>query len=111
MKIARVRRLAMAAVFAAALSRPADAQSPSPLPDFNVEDLLGVSVPRVFGASERLQPVTEAPSQIGFQLIATVRNLFNQPYGVPASYEHVSDAIQQNGRTARIGLRRSQGRR
>ena len=59
----------------------------------------------------RVGRLTEAPWQVAFQLIATVRNLFNQPYGAPASDEHVSDAILQNGPTVRVGLRRSQGRR
>lgn len=40
-----------------------------------------------------------------FELVATVRNLFNQSYADPASDEHLPDAIQQNGRTARIGVR------
>ena len=34
-----------------------------------------------------------------------VRNLFNARYADPASDEHVSDSIEQNGRTVRVGLR------
>jgi len=45
------------------------------------------------------------PVSRGFELMATVRNVFDQQYADPASDEHLVDAIQQNGRTARIGLR------
>ena len=34
------------------------------LPDLSLEELMGVSIERVFGASERLQPVTEAPASV-----------------------------------------------
>ena len=34
-----------------------------------------------------------------------VRNLFNARYADPASEEHIGDSIEQNGRTARVGLR------
>ena len=51
-------------------------------------------------------PLTHA-----FEIVASVRNLFNQQYFDPASDEHLSDAIQQNGRTARIGLRWTPGTR
>jgi outer membrane receptor protein involved in Fe transport len=40
-----------------------------------------------------------------FELVGTVRNLFDAQYADPASDEHSTDAIQQNGRTARIGMR------
>jgi len=40
-----------------------------------------------------------------FELVGTVRNLFDAQYADPASDEHSTDAIQQNGRTARIGVR------
>jgi outer membrane receptor for ferrienterochelin and colicins len=46
-----------------------------------------------------------------FELLATVRNLFDQQYSDPASTEHLLDVIQQNGRTARISLRWNQGTR
>ena len=39
------------------------AQQPA-LPDLSIEQLLGVTVLPVFGASERLQPVTEAPASV-----------------------------------------------
>jgi len=46
-----------------------------------------------------------APITRAFELVATIRNLFNQRYFDPGSDEHFSDAIQQNGTTARLGLR------
>lgn len=42
----------------------ASAQTPAQLVDLDLEDLLRINVQRVFGASERLQPVTEAPSSV-----------------------------------------------
>jgi outer membrane receptor for ferrienterochelin and colicins len=44
-------------------------------------------------------------------VVGSVRNLLDQPYADPASDEHVPDSIQQNGRTARVGLRWSLWRR
>jgi len=43
---------------------------------------------------------------VGRQLTlgVNVRNLFNARYADPASDEHTTDAIQQNGRTLRVGL-------
>jgi outer membrane receptor protein involved in Fe transport len=40
------------------------AQAKPHLPDLNIEDLMGLGIQRVFGASERLQPVTEAPASV-----------------------------------------------
>ena len=40
-----------------------------------------------------------------FELVGSVRNLFDAQFADPASDEHAVDAIQQNGRTARIGIR------
>lgn len=40
-----------------------------------------------------------------WELFGTVRNLFNDEYADPASSSHLQDAIPQNGRTARVGLR------
>jgi outer membrane receptor protein involved in Fe transport len=39
------------------------------------------------------------------ELVGTIRNLFDQSYADPESDEHLPDIIQQNGRTARIGIR------
>ncbi|MEP7308337.1 MAG: TonB-dependent receptor [Acidobacteriota bacterium] len=51
-----------------------------------------------------VQPVTRS-----WELFGTVRNLFDVDYADPASSSHRQDAIPQNGRTARIGLRYSMG--
>ena len=40
-----------------------------------------------------------------WELFAGVRNLFDAQYLDPVSIQHMQDAIPQNGRTARIGLR------
>jgi iron complex outermembrane receptor protein len=45
------------------------------------------------------------------ELIGAIRNLFNQLHADPASDEHRPDIIQQNGRTARIGVRWTLGKR
>ena len=42
----------------------ARAQGRRDLADVEIEDLMRIEVQRVFGASERLQPVTEAPSSV-----------------------------------------------
>src|SRR5687767_5060323 len=47
-----------------AVSSPAVAQST--LPDLSLDDLMELDAGQVFGASERLQPVTEAPASISF---------------------------------------------
>ncbi len=39
------------------------------------------------------------------ELFGLVANAFNTRYSDPASDEHAFDVIEQNGRTARIGLR------
>ena len=39
------------------------------------------------------------------ELVGMLRNLFNERYADRASDEQLPDAIQQNGRTARVGLR------
>src|ERR1700730_7850879 len=54
----------LAAVALAARPAVVAAQDSSPLQDRSLEDLLRINVQRVFGASERLQPVTEAPSSV-----------------------------------------------
>lgn len=43
--------------------------------------------------------------QVGEIYGRSVRNLFDAQFADPASDEHAVDAIQQNGRTARIGIR------
>jgi iron complex outermembrane receptor protein len=46
-----------------------------------------------------------APLRQSFELFAGMRNVFNQRGYDPGSEEHLQDAIQQNGRTVRLGLR------
>jgi outer membrane receptor protein involved in Fe transport len=46
-----------------------------------------------------VQPLGQA-----WELTGGVRNLFDAAYADPVSDQHVQAAIQQNGRTARIGL-------
>jgi iron complex outermembrane receptor protein len=47
-----------------------------------------------------IQPV--GPS---WEIFGSLRNVFDAQYEDPASSEHRQDAIPQNGRTARIGVR------
>ncbi|HKB09133.1 MAG TPA: TonB-dependent receptor [Vicinamibacterales bacterium] len=53
-----------AALLSAAIAQPAIAQQA--LPDLSLEELMRIDSGRVFGASERIQPVTEAPSSVSF---------------------------------------------
>jgi outer membrane cobalamin receptor len=53
-----------------ALSSSARAQTP--LPDLSIEDLMTLDAGQVFGASERLQPVLEAPSSVSFITAAEI---------------------------------------
>jgi iron complex outermembrane receptor protein len=45
------------------------------------------------------------PLRRSWELFGGVQNLFNDRYLDPVSSAHRQDAIEQNGRTARIGLR------
>lgn len=62
-------------------------------------------------AGRRVEPATTMhvtvtqPLGPSWELIGTVRNLFDVEYYDPASSAHLQDVIPQNGRTARIGLR------
>jgi iron complex outermembrane receptor protein len=60
------RRCTAAIIFAlGALAPAASAEAQTQrLPDLSLTDLMNVHVERVFGASERLQPVTEAPASV-----------------------------------------------
>jgi outer membrane receptor for ferrienterochelin and colicins len=58
-----MKRIAILVLLGWGLVRPAAAQTP-PLADVPLEQLLRLEVQNVFGASERLQPVTEAPSSV-----------------------------------------------
>ena len=58
------RRSAAAFLLWLASAAPAAAQAPRDLGQVPLEELLGLDVQRVFGASDRLQPVTEVPSSV-----------------------------------------------
>jgi iron complex outermembrane receptor protein len=53
-------------VLVALLAAPAAASAQSSLPDLSIEDLMTLDAGQVYGASERLQPVMEAPSSVSF---------------------------------------------
>src|SRR3954466_4512929 len=57
-------RVVVLVVLSTAAARPALAQQA--LPDLSLEELMRIDSGRVFGASERIQPVTEAPSSVSF---------------------------------------------
>ncbi len=48
------------------LAVSSSAWAQSPLPDLSLEDLMKLDAGQVFGASERLQPVIEAPASVSF---------------------------------------------
>jgi outer membrane receptor for ferrienterochelin and colicins len=45
------------------------------------------------------------PLSKSFELLGTVRNVFDAEYSDPASATHAQDSIPRNGRTLRVGLR------
>ncbi len=49
-----------------ALAVPTAVSAQAPLPDLSLEELMALDAGQVFGASERLQPVTEAPASVSF---------------------------------------------
>ncbi len=57
-------RLALSLLLAVAV--PASALAQAPLPDLSLEELMTLDAGQVYGASERLQPVTEAPASVSF---------------------------------------------
>jgi iron complex outermembrane receptor protein len=59
-----MKRLGILLLLACTAARPAAGQATAPLTDVPLEQLLKLEVQNVFGASERLQPVTEAPSSV-----------------------------------------------
>lgn len=61
---ALVRRATATLLLLVAQATSARAQGPPPLPEMSLEELMAVTVLPVFGASERLQPVTEAPASV-----------------------------------------------
>jgi outer membrane receptor protein involved in Fe transport len=50
----------------ALLAAPRAALAQHPLPELTLEELMRIDAGRVFGASERTQPVTEAPASVSF---------------------------------------------
>jgi outer membrane receptor for ferrienterochelin and colicin len=58
----RARAISIVAMLAVS----AQAWAQKPLPDLSIEDLMKLDAGQVFGASERLQPVTEAPASVSF---------------------------------------------
>ena len=64
MKKSRARRSAVLLMSLLAIASPAQAQRA--LPELTLEELMRIDAGRVFGASERHQPVTEAPSPVSF---------------------------------------------
>jgi outer membrane receptor for ferrienterochelin and colicins len=58
------RRCGVVVVFWLASGLPAAAQTPRDLSEIPFEDLVEMRVQEVFGASDRLQPVTEVPSSV-----------------------------------------------
>ncbi|MDQ3169843.1 MAG: TonB-dependent receptor, partial [Acidobacteriota bacterium] len=65
-----LRALMLAGAVAAV---PQDPQRQAALPELTIEELLGVTVQPVFGASERLQPVTEAPASVTIVTAAEIQ--------------------------------------
>ena len=57
---------ARAILFAVMLAVPSSVWAQSSLPDLSLEDLMKLDGGQVYGASERLQPVLEAPASVSF---------------------------------------------
>jgi iron complex outermembrane receptor protein len=81
---------ATAAVLAAAMMIPANAgaQGKPALGDLTLEDLFSVRVQPVFGASERLQPVSEAPATVTIVTAADIKRY---------DYRTVADVLRGAG--------------
>jgi outer membrane receptor for ferrienterochelin and colicin len=60
----KTHRLALAILATCAAAAPAIAQAPLDLGQVPIEELMQFRIQQVFGASDRLQPVTEAPSSV-----------------------------------------------
>ena len=59
-------RTRAALLFSILLATASAAAAQQPLPELSLEELMGIDAGRVFGASERIQPVTEAPASVSF---------------------------------------------
>jgi outer membrane receptor for ferrienterochelin and colicins len=62
----RFIRFSFALFLALLVAAPEAAMAQQPLPELSLEELMGLDSGRVFGASERNQPVTEAPASVSF---------------------------------------------
>ena len=62
------------------------------------------SWPARWPRSATLNVTLVQPLGRAWELSGGVRNLFDTKYADPVSDQHVQEAIEQNGRTARIGL-------
>jgi hypothetical protein len=69
-------RTLITALLIVATSTAAAAQA---LPDLDLEQLMRIDAGRVFGASERMQPVTEAPSSVSFITANEIARLVSEP--------------------------------
>ena len=58
----------------------------------------------VLGPAATANVTLLAPVGKRFELVGTIRNLFDVQYADPASDAHRQDSIPQNGRTVRVGL-------
>jgi outer membrane receptor for ferrienterochelin and colicins len=56
----------LALTIALTVTVPGIAAGQAPLPDLSLEELMALDAGQVYGASERLQPVTEAPASVSF---------------------------------------------
>src|SRR5436190_22810980 len=66
MSVAKQSLACALVVCAVIFATPALAVAQEPLPDLSLEALMQIDSGRVFGASLRTQPVTEAPSAVSF---------------------------------------------
>ena len=64
MRMASARASALAVMLLLMPVTAAEAQRP--LPELSLEELMDLDAGRVFGASARVQPVTEAPASVSF---------------------------------------------
>jgi outer membrane receptor for ferrienterochelin and colicins len=62
----RILNRTRALVLIAGLSMASSVSAQSTLPDLSLEDLMTLDAGQVYGASERLQPVIEAPASVSF---------------------------------------------
>jgi outer membrane receptor for ferrienterochelin and colicins len=71
-----------------------------PRPDGNG----GFTLPGTVAAAATANITVVQPLARSWELFGTVRNVFDTKYDDPVSDQHLQESIEQNGRTARIGL-------